>query len=78
MSLFNLFIMGFQVKAGAILSLESTKKFHEQRRVSMVSAFLLLHVRVEEGRLHQTCVPIKVKLNQPVIPSMATTRHCND
>ena len=25
----------------------------------MVSAFLLLHVHVEEGRLHQTCVPIK-------------------
>ena len=31
MSVFNLFIMGFQVKAGAILSLESTKKCHEQR-----------------------------------------------
>ena len=43
----------------------------------MVSAFLLLHVHVEEGRLHQTCVPIKVKLYQPVIPSMATPRHCN-
>ena len=40
--------------------------------------FLLLNVHVEEGGLHQTCVPIKVKLYQPVIPSMATPLHCND